>query len=105
MFQASTIVDVKVVIPFAVAVFAAAALFVAEDSRVAALSDPVANLGRQIERGDVKLDYNSDGWGYLPSLLKHLDPQHRFSSPRVFEDELSTHQDFAKDTARSLLQR
>ena len=47
--------------------------WVAGTCRPAALNDPVTNLGRQIERGEVKLDYSPDGWGYLPSLLKHLD--------------------------------
>ena len=36
------------------------------------LNDPVALLEKQIERGEVKLDYSANGWGYLPSLLKHL---------------------------------
>jgi hypothetical protein len=37
------------------------------------LNDPVALLARQIERGETQLDYDSGGWGYLRSLLKHLD--------------------------------
>src|SRR5262245_44254286 len=37
------------------------------------LKDPVSLLARQSERGEVKLDYSSDGWGYLVSLLKRLD--------------------------------
>jgi len=36
-------------------------------------SNPVARLAAQIDRGEVSLDYGSDGWGYLRSLLKHLD--------------------------------
>jgi hypothetical protein len=42
-------------------------------TNTAALNDPVGLLAKQIERGDVKLDYSSDGWGYLRSLLEHLD--------------------------------
>jgi len=38
-----------------------------------ALRDPVSLLVKRIERGEVRLDYGSDGWGYLRSLLKHLD--------------------------------
>jgi hypothetical protein len=38
----------------------------------AALKDPVAQLARRIERGEVKLDYSDGDWGYLPSLLNHL---------------------------------
>lgn len=63
----------KVFVVFLVALFAATALFSGQNSQTAGLNDPVANLGRQIERGEVKLDYSADGWGYLPSLLKHLD--------------------------------
>jgi hypothetical protein len=37
------------------------------------LEDPVARLARRIERGEVKLEFEADGWGYLRSLLKHLD--------------------------------
>jgi hypothetical protein len=37
------------------------------------LNDPASRLSREIERGTIKLDYSEDGWGYLPSLLKHLD--------------------------------
>jgi len=36
------------------------------------LNDPVALLEKQIERGEVKLDYTPGGWGYLPGLLNHL---------------------------------
>src|SRR5262245_57472190 len=42
-------------------------------SSTALLNDPIALLARQLERGDVKLDYSTNGWGYLPSLLQHLD--------------------------------
>lgn len=37
------------------------------------LKNPVARLARQIERGEAKVDFARDGWGYLSSLLKHLD--------------------------------
>jgi hypothetical protein len=36
-------------------------------------NDPVARLAKKIETGQVKLDYASNGWGYLPALLKALD--------------------------------
>jgi hypothetical protein len=49
-------------------------LVLGQSSPVAGLNDPVALLAKSIERGEVTLDYNStDGWGYLQSLLKHLD--------------------------------
>src|SRR5438477_12486110 len=51
----------------------AATWIVGQGSQLSALNDPVALLAKQIERGEVILDYSSDGWGYLPSLLKHLD--------------------------------
>jgi hypothetical protein len=51
---------------------AGAGLFLGQSSQNSALNDPIALLQRQIERGDVKLDYSPDGWGYLPSLLEHL---------------------------------
>jgi hypothetical protein len=35
--------------------------------------DPVYRLYEKIEKGQVKLDYAPNGWGYLPSLLKQLD--------------------------------
>jgi hypothetical protein len=55
------------------ALFAGAAIVAGQTSQNAVLNDPIANLGRRIERGDIKLDYATDGWGYLQSLLKHLD--------------------------------
>ena len=39
----------------------------------ATLHDPVSELAKRVESGDIKLDYASNGWGYLPSLLKQLD--------------------------------
>jgi hypothetical protein len=44
-----------------------------QGSQAPVLNDPIAILERKIERGDVKLDYSPGGWGYLPSLLKHLE--------------------------------
>ena len=38
-----------------------------------ALDNPVAHLAGQVERGTVTLDFGEDGFGYLPSLLDHLD--------------------------------
>lgn len=55
------------------ALFAGAAIVAGQTSQNAVLNDPVSNLGRRIESGDVKLDYATDGWGYLQSLLKQLD--------------------------------
>jgi hypothetical protein len=46
--------------------------FHGEDLHTSGLKDPVARLGKQIESGEVKLDYSDNGWGYLPSLLKSL---------------------------------
>jgi hypothetical protein len=60
------------VLAAAVALFAVTAVFRGQSSQTPVLNDPVALLGRQIERGEVKLDYSPSGWGYLPSLLKHL---------------------------------
>jgi hypothetical protein len=37
-----------------------------------AADDPVARLQKQIEKGEVKLEFQSNRWGYLPSLLKNL---------------------------------
>src|SRR5262245_3281898 len=50
----------------------ASAVFRGQSSPVSVLTDPVSQLGKQIERGEVKLDYSPNGWGYLPSLLTHL---------------------------------
>ena len=57
----------------AAAVISAAAVLCGQGSQTAVLNDPIARLQKQIELGEVKLDYSSNGWGYLPSLLKHLD--------------------------------
>jgi hypothetical protein len=35
-------------------------------------NDPVVRLDRQLENGQTTLDYASNGWGYLPALLKQL---------------------------------
>jgi hypothetical protein len=56
----------------AAVVFSGAALLHGQGSQISILKDPVALLGRQIERGEVKLEYSTNGWGYLPDLLKHL---------------------------------
>src|SRR5215831_4326135 len=50
-----------------------AAAMPGQNSSKAALHDPVSELAKRIEGGDIKLDYAADGWGYLPSLLKQLD--------------------------------
>src|SRR5438445_13690304 len=34
--------------------------------------DPVARLEKRVEKGEVKLEYQRNRWGYLPSLLKRL---------------------------------
>ena len=47
-------------------------IFEGQDLRTSTLNDPVAMLQKQLERGEAKLDYSADGWGYLPSLLNHL---------------------------------
>jgi hypothetical protein len=44
-----------------------------QGSQSPVLNDPISILERKIDRGDVKLDYSPDGWGYLPSLMKYLD--------------------------------
>jgi hypothetical protein len=49
------------------------ALILGQVSQFSELKDPVAQLAKHIDRGEVTLDYSSDGWGYLSSLLKHLD--------------------------------
>ena len=54
----------------ALALFMTGAIVNGQNTRV--LNDPVALLQKQIERGEVKLDYSDGGWGYLPSVLKHL---------------------------------
>ena len=48
------------------------AVFRGEGLHTPALSDPVALLQKQIERGEVKLEYSDGGWGFLPSVLSHL---------------------------------
>jgi len=36
------------------------------------VSDPAGQLNQRLEKGQVKLDYQTNGLGYLPSLLKNL---------------------------------
>jgi hypothetical protein len=50
-----------------------AAIIAGQSGGPSNLNDPVALLARQIERGGTQLEYDSGGWGYLRSLLKHLD--------------------------------
>jgi len=57
-----------IIIPIATSV-----LIFGQASQLASLNDPVALLAKAIDRGEVTLDYSADRWGYLPSLLKHLD--------------------------------
>src|SRR5580658_4953927 len=37
------------------------------------VSDPVAQLEKQLESQKLKLDYAPNGWGYLPAVLKQLN--------------------------------
>src|SRR3984957_14860557 len=37
------------------------------------VSDPVARVEKQLESGKIKLDYATNGWGYLPAVLKQLN--------------------------------
>jgi hypothetical protein len=60
----------RLLIPF---LLASTALIFGQTTDTSPLNDPVALLAKRIERGEVKLDYNSGGWGYLGSLLEHLD--------------------------------
>jgi hypothetical protein len=56
-----------------VAVIASAALIFGQASNIPELKDPFGLLAKQVERGEAKLSYDSDGWEYLLDLLKHLD--------------------------------
>ena len=48
------------------------AIFHGQSLPTSVLSDPIALLQKQIERGEAKLEYTDGGWGYLPSVLNHL---------------------------------
>ncbi len=70
MIAVKTLISISIL--FAIGM--AAAAVAGQDPRTAAsLNDPVARLGRQIERGETGLDYVTEDWGYLRSLLEHLD--------------------------------
>jgi hypothetical protein len=74
MWQMRTIVANRVRAFLAgIVLVAAGVTAIGQSSQSAILNDPVAVLGRQIGSGEVKLAYSQNGWGYLPSLLKHLD--------------------------------
>jgi len=70
-----TIVDVMNIrlILAVILLVGASTLILGQTSPISTLNDPVARLARQIDNGEVKLEYSADGWGYLTSLLKHLD--------------------------------
>src|SRR5262245_52844408 len=63
----------RLILSLVVVVGAASLMVLGQSSQVASLNDPVALLAKAIERGEIKLEYSADGWGYLRSLLKHLD--------------------------------
>ena len=56
-----------------ISVMIVAAAISGQDTQKAVLHDPVAELAGRITRGETHLTYASNGWGYLPSLLQHLD--------------------------------
>src|SRR5262249_14089491 len=56
----------------AVATIGGAKILAGQASSSVPLKDPVALLAKQLQSGEVKLDYSSNGWGYLPSLLDQL---------------------------------
>jgi hypothetical protein len=70
-----TIVDVMNIrlILAVILLVGASTLILGQTSPISTLNDPVARLAKQIDNGEVKLEYSADGWGYLTSLLKHLD--------------------------------
>jgi len=37
------------------------------------VSDPIAQVEKQLESQKIKLEYAPNGWGYLPAVLKHLN--------------------------------
>jgi hypothetical protein len=47
------------------------------------VNDPVARLEHRLENGEARLESASNGWGYLPSVLKQLDV-HTDSQALVF---------------------
>jgi len=55
-----------------VLVFGSGAAVRGQGLHASTLNDPIALLQKQIERGEVKLDYSAGGWGYLPSVLNYL---------------------------------
>lgn len=63
----------KNIVAFFLLFLTASALFISQVSQTASLNDPVTKLARQIDHGEITLDYSPGEWGYLPSLLKHLD--------------------------------
>jgi len=67
----TTILATATFIVIGVVIFAAA--LAGQDTQKTVLHDPVAELAARIARGETHLDYASNGWGYLASLLKQLD--------------------------------
>jgi hypothetical protein len=52
---------------------AISALALGQNAELSSLKDPVARLAQRIERDEVRLEYSPAGWGYLQSLMRHLD--------------------------------
>jgi hypothetical protein len=67
------VLNMRTILLIFIGVLIGTAALVSQSSQSPALHDPVAELGRRIEKGLVKLDYDPNTWGYLPSLLKQLD--------------------------------
>src|SRR5437868_4059450 len=65
------------------------------------VDDPVARLEQRMEKGQVKLQAASNGWGYLPSVLKQLDIN-RDSQALVFSKTSTQVENIGPRTPRAI---
>src|SRR6478609_6695349 len=65
------------------------------------VDDPVARLEQRLEKGQAKLEVASNGWGYLPSVLKQLDIN-RDSQALVFSKTSTQVENIGPRTPRAI---
>jgi len=65
------------------------------------VDDPVARLEKRMEKGQAKLEVASNGWGYLPSVLKQLDIN-RDSQALVFSKTSTQVENIGPRTPRAI---
>ena len=68
------------------------------------VSDPVARLEQRLESGAAKLEVASNGWGYLPSVLKQLGVNADSQALVFSKTSTQSGKDQSANAARNLFQ-